>query len=96
MDTQRTIGVMFGGLVVAVLGGIAEYTRDKTTFPNYKGLVRDFIIGSILVLFLLQVLPESTSSVLSFLPSIKSLTDSLPSMQGGSVEPDLQVGPARF
>ena len=102
MDQQHVIGIILGGIIVAVLGGIAEYMRDKENFPNYKGFGRDFLIGSVLVLFLLQILPESMENLFSFLPSIKSLADSLPSVttlasgNGLSVEPELQVGPARF
>ena len=96
------MGMALGGIVIASLGGVAEYARDKETFPNYKGLARDFIVGSILVLFLLQIIPESMTSIFDKLPSIKSLTDSFPSVSvgggsnGGGFDPDLQVGPARF
>ena len=102
------MGIALGGIVIATLGGIAEYVRDKETFPNYKGLARDFIVGSILVLFLLQIVPESMTSIFDKLPSIKSFTDALPSVSvggggssggssgGGGFDPDLQMGPARF
>ena len=94
MDSTRVLGVLFGGLVVSALGGIAEYMKEKE-MPSTKGLLRDFFIGSVLVLFLLQILPESMENLFSFLPNLKSLTDALPSVGGGG-EPDLQVGPARF
>jgi hypothetical protein len=97
MDPQQIFGVLLGGTVVCALGAVAEYMREKETFPNYRALGRDFIIGAVLVVFILQVLPESMSNVLAFLPTMKSIGDSMPSMSvGGSVEPDLQVGPARF
>lgn len=102
MDSTQLMGIALGGIVIATLGAIAEYSRDKDTFPNYKGLARDFIVGAILVLFLLQIVPESMSSIFDKLPSLRSLSDSLPSVSVGggspgvSFEPDLQVGPARF
>lgn len=80
---------------MAGLGTAAEYWREKQ-FPSYKGLVRDFLIGAILVLFISQILPESMMNLLSFLPSMKGLTDSLPQLGGGDMGPELQVGPARF
>lgn len=96
MDSTHAIGVVFGGLVVSALGGIAEYMKEKE-MPSTKGLMRDFFIGAVLVLFLLQILPESMENIFSFLPSVKGLTDVLPSVGGGGgAEPDLQVGPARF
>ena len=98
MDSSQLVGIVAGGLFVSALGGIAEYMREKE-MPSYKGLARDFLIGAVLVVFLLQIMPESMSSILSFLPSLKGLTDAVPSvstMTGGDAGPDLQIGPARF
>jgi hypothetical protein len=98
MDSSQLVGIFAGGVFVSALGGVAEYMREKE-MPSYKGLVRDFLIGAILVLFLLQIMPESMSTVLAFLPSLKGLTDAVPSvstMTGGDAGPDLQIGPARF
>jgi hypothetical protein len=94
MNATYVYGMLFGGVVVSALGGIAEYMKEKE-IPSYKSLIRDFLVGSILVLFLLQIVPDSMGSLVSALPALPSL--SLGSMTGGSlVEPDLQVGPARF
>ena len=79
---------------MSALGGAAEYMKEKE-LPSYKSLVRDFLVGAILVLFLLQIVPDSMTSLVSFLPSLSGLP-SLASMTGGSMDPDLQVGPARF
>ena len=98
MDSSQVIGIVAGGVVVSALGGVAEYMREKEV-PSYKGVVRDFLIGSILVLFLLQIMPESMSGLLAYLPSLKGLVDSVPSVSsisGGDAGPDLQIGPARF
>lgn len=96
MDSTLILGVVLGGVFVSILGGAAEYWREKQ-FPSYKGVIRDFLIGSVLVLFLTQILPDSMMNVLSFLPSVKGLTDALPQLGGGGdMGPDLQVGPARF
>jgi len=83
--------MLLGGVVVSALGGAAEYMKEKE-FPSYKSLVRDFLVGSILVLFLLQIVPDSMNSLVGSLPALPSLG----SLTGGAIEPDLQVGPARF
>ena len=98
MDSSQLVGIVAGGVFVSALGGVAEYMREKE-IPSYKGLIRDFLIGAVLVVFLLQIMPESMSNVLSFLPSLKGITDAVPSvstMTGGDAGPDLQIGPARF
>ena len=98
MDSSQLVGIVAGGVFVSALGGIAEYMREKE-MPSYKGLARDFLIEAVLVIFLLQIMPESMSNILSFLPSMKGLTDAVPSvstMTGGDAGPDLQIGPARF
>ena len=44
--------------------------------------MRDFIIGSVLVLMLIQLLPDSIQQVASFLPSFSSVA----TMVGGAAE----------
>ena len=97
MDSSNIFGILAGGLLIAVLGGAAEYMREKE-MPGYKSIVRDFLIGAVLVVFLLQIMPESMANVFAYMPSLKGLTDSIPSVPqiGGDAGPDLQVGPARF
>ena len=98
MDSSQVMGIVAGGVFVSALGGIAEYMREKE-IPSYKGIVRDFLIGAILVIFLLQIMPESMANMLAFMPSFKGITDAVPSvsvMTGGDAGPDLQIGPARF
>jgi hypothetical protein len=98
MDSSQVIGIVSGGLLVSALGGAAEYLREKE-MPSYKGLVRDFLIGAVLVVFLLQIMPESMSNIFQYLPSLKGLSTAMPSVSeitGGDAGPDLQIGPARF
>jgi hypothetical protein len=99
MDSTSILGIVAGGVLISALGGVAEYMREKE-LPGYKSLVRDFLIGAILVVFLLQIMPESMGSVFAFLPSLKMLSDVVPTSNplsgGGDAGPDLQVGPARF
>jgi len=97
MDSSSIVGIVAGGLFVSALGGVAEYVREKE-IPSPKGLVRDFLIGAILVVFLLQIMPDSVTTLFAFLPSLKTLQNAVPSVDlgGGDAGPDLQLGPARF
>ena len=97
MDSSQVIGIVAGGVFVSALGGVAEYMREKE-LPSYKGLVRDFLIGAVLVIFLLQIMPDSMANVFAYLPSLKSLASSVPSVGEltGDSGPDLQIGPPRF
>jgi len=97
MDSTSVMGIVAGGLLISSLGGVAEYMREKE-MPSYKGLIRDFLIGAVLVVFLLQIMPDSMANVFTFLPTFKGLSDAVPSVGslGGDAGPDLQIGPARF
>lgn len=97
MDSSSMFGIVAGGLFVSALGGVAEYVREKE-IPSPKGMVRDFLIGAILVIFLLQIMPDSVTSLFALLPSLKTLQNAVPSVDlgGGDAGPDLQLGPARF
>jgi hypothetical protein len=98
MDSSNILGIVAGGILISTLGGIAEYMREKE-IPGYKSFVRDFLIGAVLVVFLLQIMPDSMTTVFAYLPSLKAFTDAVPSvggMSGGDAGPDLQIGPARF
>jgi hypothetical protein len=91
MNSTSFLGMAVGGVLVSLLGGIAEYMKEKE-FPQVKGLVRDFFIGAVMVLFVLQIVPDSMTNLLGFLPPLPAF----PSISTSSIEPDLQVGPARF
>jgi hypothetical protein len=97
MDSTSIMGIVAGGLLISSLGGVAEYMREKE-MPSYKSLVRDFLIGAVLVVFLLQIMPDSMANILHFLPSLKGLSEVVPSVGSlaGDSGPDLQIGPARF
>ena len=96
MNSSTLYGMVLGGLVIATLGGLSEYVKENQ-LPGLKTVARDFIIGVVLVGCILQMVPDSMVTLMESLPSLKDMSSSRPSMTGGgSVEPDLQVGPARF
>lgn len=100
-------GLLLGGIVIASLGGVTEYVREKR-LPSPKGVMRDFLMGAVMVAFLYQILPESMNNLVSSFSGI-----SLPALgglagltgwkgkgggEGGSAgfDPDLQIGMPRF
>ena len=95
MDTSQLLAVALGGTTISVLGGIAEYMKEKE-MPRVKGILRDFIIGAVLTLLLFQLLPESMNEISQSFTSLGSLTSVLPSMSSGGVDPELQVGIPKF
>lgn len=97
MDSTSIFGIVAGGSLIATLGGVAEYMREKE-LPSYKSIVRDFLIGAVLVLFLLQIMPDSMANIFAYLPSLKGIASAVPSVGdlAGDAGPDLQIGPARF
>ena len=95
MDTSQLLAIALGGTTIATLGGIAEYMKDKQ-MPRAKGIMRDFLIGAVLTLLLFQLLPESMNEISHSFSSLGSITSVLPSMSGGGVDPELQVGIPKF
>lgn len=102
MISTYLTGMILGGSLISILGSLGEYMRESA-WPKPKAVARDFIIGAILVIFLLQILPESMTNLLSFVPSLNGLREKLPSLSelaGGAASvadgPELQVGPVRF
>ena len=64
-------GMVLGGVIIASLGaGTTYYLEEKD--PSFKTIARDFIIGAIMMMMILQLLPESAefmvSSVLTLIP----------------------------
>jgi len=98
-NTPLFVSVILGGILISLLGTAQTIYVQKESF-QVKGVFRDFFIGAILVTLLYQLVPESVTSVGSFLTDMKLPTFS---MSGGgakinSISPDfeLQTGVPRF
>lgn len=94
MNTGQLLSIGLGGVTIAILGGVAEYMKEKE-MPRAKGIARDFIIGAIMTLLLFQLLPDSMSDFAASLTNVGNIT----SMVGGAIssaEPELQVGVPEF
>ena len=88
-------GMALGGAVIAALGaGSTMYVEEKK--PSAKSLSRDFIIGAVMVAMIMQLLPESTTSVIQYLLALAplSLFKSAPAAIAESAEAAFGVGAA--
>ncbi len=68
-----TSGMILGGVLISALGaGSTVYIEEKK--PSVKSLSRDFIIGAIMVAMIIQLLPESSTTVIEYLLKIVPLS----------------------
>ena len=65
---QYISGVLFGGTLISTLGALTTYTIEKKE-PTLRTVSRDFIIGAVLFVLIMQLLPESSTALLTFLGS---------------------------
>ena len=84
-------GILIGGTLISGLGAISSYNIENK-IPSVKSVSRDFIIGSILFLLIMQLLPESSSSIIGYLTSMVSLG----SITSPVDDMDIQIGIPQF
>jgi hypothetical protein len=59
-------GMVLGGVLISALGaGSSLFLEEKK--PSVKSVSRDFIIGAIMVALIIQLLPDSSTTVIQFL-----------------------------
>ena len=90
---EYVLGIIFGGGLITGLGAISTYTVEKKE-PTIKSLSRDFIIGSVLFIIIMQLLPESSSRLLTYLTSLFSFSSFSSLAPVDDVE--IQVGIPKF
>ncbi len=94
-----------GGALIASLGaGSTVFLESKA--PTGKTLARDFIIGAVMVAMIMQLLPESMSSLIQFVLALAPSTlwasstaaavGSTAISSSGSDELEVKVGVPRF
>jgi len=92
-------GIALGGVAIASVGAASTYFVEKAK-PTVKSLMRDFIIGCVLFLMILQLLPDSMQSLTSLLPSAASVKTGMESIMSSGAEAasemEIQVGLPRF
>jgi hypothetical protein len=72
-STSIITGMAIGGTVIAALGaGSTMYVEEKK--PSVKSLSRDFLIGAMMVAMIMQLLPDSTSTVIQYILGLAPLS----------------------
>ena len=72
-QTPLVSGMILGGVVISALGAAStKFLEEKN--PSAKSLGRDFIIGAVMVAMIIQLLPESSTSVIEFVLKLVPLT----------------------
>jgi hypothetical protein len=72
------IAPLFGGIALTTMSTASTYYVENQ-LPKAKAVARDFILGAILVLCIMQILPESVATsvatLISFTSAFKGTTD---------------------
>jgi hypothetical protein len=96
---SMVLGMGIGGIVISSIGAISMNAMEKKK-PTVKSLIRDFIIGAIMVILLLQVLPDSAQQLVDTVKSIPSFSSSFvgggSSISSSAADMDIQVGIPNF
>jgi hypothetical protein len=66
------LGAVLGGTTLTLLSAVGTFALEKQQ-PTVKTLSRDFILGAILFLMIMQLLPESTGNLVSYVVSFISI-----------------------
>ena len=104
-------GALLGGTTMSALSAGGTFLLEKKK-PTPKTLARDFILGAVLLLLILQILPESTAKLIGYLtsfvalPALSSLAStpaalvaeapSISSLVDAAGEMEVKVGVPRF
>jgi len=65
--------MILGGVVISAIGAAStKFIEEKN--PSARTIGRDFIIGSVMVAMIMQLLPESSTNVVEFVLGLVPLT----------------------
>lgn len=86
-----------GGFVISGIGAASMYAMEKKK-PTLKSTIRDFIIGAILILFVLQLLPDSAQSIVDTVGGGMGalLNSAMESTTSAANDMEIQVGVPKF
>ncbi len=70
------LGALLGGTTLSILSSVGTYALEKQ-MPTPKTLSRDFILGSILFIMIMQLLPESTEKLITYIISFITIPSML-------------------
>lgn len=92
-STSMFASMGIGGLLISGVGAASMYAMEKKK-PTLKSTLRDFIIGAILVLFVLQLLPDSAQTIVdTFGGGVGTLLNTVIETTG---DMEIQVGVPKF
>lgn len=100
-NTSLLVSVLLGGLLISLLGTANTVYVQKEDFQP-KAAARDFFIGSLLVTFLYQLIPDTITDISSSLfkdiqlPNLPSVQMKGSSASSSSGDFKLKVGVPRF
>ena len=99
--TSLWISILIGAIVVAAASaGFQQYTAESEEGLNYKGIMRDSILGAIFVAMAWTLIPDSMTSLTEKVKSTVSTATTAATTVATAVtkssEIDVQVGPASF
>ena len=91
---------LLGGCTLTAMSATSSYFM-KEEAPSAKTVGRDFILGAILVLLIMQIVPESVSKLMTVVMSVASFKMASIKMGGGSEpapseEVEVRVGVPTF
>ena len=105
MSAQLLIPAMIlGGVVISSLGAGTMYFLEEVK-PSVKTVARDFIIGAVMMLMIVQLLPESSeymiTTIMALIPlsaSVSALATPEVQQKGGedTGEMEVKVGVPNF
>lgn len=98
-QTPLVTGMVLGGVIISSLGAAStQFIEEKA--PTVKSMGRDFIIGAVMVAMIIQLLPESSSSIIEFIMGLIPLALFVKEKTGVvdlvSDEMEVKVGVPRF
>jgi hypothetical protein len=94
MSAQLLIPAMIlGGVVISSLGASTMYFLEEVK-PSVKTVARDFIIGALMMLMIVQLLPESSeymiTTIMALIP-LSALATPEVTQKGGEDTGELEV-----
>lgn len=66
------IAAAVGGVAMAVVSGAGGFLMEKKV-PVPKTIARDFILGAVLLLLIMQLLPESTQKLIGYVTALAAV-----------------------
>jgi VIT1/CCC1 family predicted Fe2+/Mn2+ transporter len=102
-EAPSWLAPVLGGFALTAISSSSNYYVSKET-PTVKTVGRDFILGAIIMLLIMQLVPESVAKLMTLIVSVASIQLSTGTTKGGALllepspseEMEVRVGVPRF